>query len=66
MEDYQLSPSLVKYCGDEIREFCAGGLERGGKTIHCLMGAVKSVAKRKRVKAECLVELKELMKVREI
>lgn len=63
MEDYQLSPNLVKYCSDEIRSFCNGGLERGGKTIHCLMGAARKQINRKRFKAECYVELKSFLKV---
>ena len=32
-----MSPSLMTACESDITEFCGGGVERGGKTIHCLM-----------------------------
>lgn len=37
MEDYQISPVLVRECSKEIQDNCGGGLHRDGKTIHCLM-----------------------------
>ena len=37
MEDYQISPVLVRDCSKEIDVHCGGGLHRDGKTIHCLM-----------------------------
>ena len=38
MEDYQLSPELAHHCAEAIKDNCKGGMERGGKTLHCLMG----------------------------
>lgn len=37
MEDYQISPVLVRDCSNEIHKNCGGGLHRDGRTIHCLM-----------------------------
>ncbi|XP_062582222.1 Golgi apparatus protein 1-like isoform X2 [Saccostrea cucullata] len=37
MEDYSISPEILSDCKTEIQESCDKGLERGGKTIHCLM-----------------------------
>ena len=37
LEDYRISPSLMLACDGDIMEFCGGGVERGGQTIHCLM-----------------------------
>ena len=42
MQDYSLTPNLVKYCGDEISQFCNNGLEKGGVTLHCLWSAWKT------------------------
>ncbi len=41
MTDYQLNPNIVKYCKDEINNYCNSGLERGGKTLHCLLSKAK-------------------------
>jgi Golgi apparatus protein 1 len=56
MEDYELSPNLVKYCEAEIRENCGGGLERGGKTLHCLFGLAK-MTDQKKMRPECFAEV---------
>ena len=46
MTDYQLNPNIVKLCKDEIANHCNGGIERGGKTLHCLLNkAAKSKIK---------------------
>lgn len=46
MTDYQLNPNIVKLCKDEISNHCNGGIERGGKTLHCLLNkAAKSKIK---------------------
>ncbi|XP_048735451.2 Golgi apparatus protein 1-like isoform X2 [Ostrea edulis] len=37
MEDYSISPEILTDCKTEISESCENGLEKGGKTIHCLM-----------------------------
>ena len=36
MSDYEMNPRIVKYCGTIISERC-NGMEKGGKTLHCLM-----------------------------
>lgn len=41
MDDYQINPEIVANCDDEIKKYCNGGLERGGKTIHCLMDVAR-------------------------
>lgn len=41
MTDYQLNPSLVKQCSVEIAELCGNGIERGGKTLRCLIRNAK-------------------------
>lgn len=42
MEDYELSPEITHHCGEDIRQRCGGGIEKEGKTIHCLMGLAQS------------------------
>ncbi len=37
MEDYKISPEIVSECSEEINKHCGGGLQREGKTLHCLM-----------------------------
>ena len=37
MEDYKLSPEIAHHCASAIHDSCANGIERGGKTLHCLM-----------------------------
>ena len=36
MSDYELNPAIVKHCSTVITDYC-GGMEKGGKTLHCLM-----------------------------
>ncbi len=60
MEDYELSPNLVMSCEDEIRENCGGGLEKGGKTLHCLFGLAKKIGE-KNIKKECLKQVGQLI-----
>ena len=36
MQDYRLSPNIVEFCMDEIRDLCKNGIERNGKTLECL------------------------------
>lgn len=47
MEDYRLSPEIVKDCSEEIKNYCRG-FETGGKTIHCLMDHAR-IAKNKKI-----------------
>ncbi len=37
MNDYKISPDIVADCATEIQNSCNGGLQREGKTLHCLM-----------------------------
>ena len=37
MQDYKLSPDIVYFCSEAIANECKNGLERDGKTLHCLM-----------------------------
>jgi hypothetical protein len=41
LSDYKLSPGVVVHCSNEINKYCSGGIERGGKTIHCLFRNAK-------------------------
>lgn len=41
MEDYSISPEILNDCHTEILESCENGLQRGGKTIHCLMNLAR-------------------------
>lgn len=41
MSDYQLNPTVVKQCSWAIAHYCGNGIERGGKTLHCLMNKAK-------------------------
>lgn len=43
MEDYSISPEILNDCHNEILESCEKGLQRGGKTIHCLMNLARPV-----------------------
>lgn len=43
MEDYSISPEILNDCHTEILESCENGLQRGGKTIHCLMNLARPV-----------------------
>ena len=36
MEDYSINPAVVAHCDIEIRNYC-GRVEKGGKTLDCLM-----------------------------
>ncbi|XP_077982397.1 Golgi apparatus protein 1-like [Glandiceps talaboti] len=40
MEDYMVNPDIILSCREEIDKKCQG-LQRQGKTIHCLMGMAK-------------------------
>lgn len=37
MEDFQITPEIVISCDHEIRQYCSGGSNKEGKTLHCLM-----------------------------
>ena len=41
MEDYSISPEIMTNCQREISASCENGLQKGGKTIHCLMNLAR-------------------------
>ena len=45
LEDFKISPDIVTNCADEIRDSCDGGLQREGKTLHCLMDLARPRAR---------------------
>lgn len=67
MSDYQLNPNVVKFCSNEIMSQCGGGMERDGKTLHCLLRKAKQSKVNKNANIEfsieCIRELKTLLKV---
>lgn len=61
MEDFRLSPEIVTDCKIEIKSFCSG-IERGGKTIHCLMEQARLAKHPKRkISPNCLRALEHLI-----
>lgn len=62
MTDYKLSPNLVKECTQEINQYCDGGIERDGKTVHCLFKNYKLFARKMnkniQFKVGCVNEVK--------
>ncbi len=53
MDDYRLSPEVVNRCSNDIDEYCKF-LEKGGKTIHCLLENSRPRGRRqKTVSAGC-------------
>ena len=66
MQDYKLSPNILKYCSQEIGNFCNDGIERNGKTLHCLFRAAKAsklksanlnALTKTSVRPECFIEV---------
>ncbi len=45
LEDFQITPNLVKACSLEIKDSCGNGLQREGKTLHCLMDLARKTEK---------------------
>ena len=41
MSDYLVNPEVVFGCRQEIEAHCDGGLQREGRTLHCLMERAK-------------------------
>nr|XP_045603883.1 Golgi apparatus protein 1-like [Procambarus clarkii] len=62
MEDYKLSPDLMVSCKNEIDSFCNGGVETGGRTLHCLMKKIRIHNPRKHVSDQCRKELEAVVK----
>ena len=55
MEDYKISPDIVTACDLEIKAHCGGGLQREGKTLHCLMDLARP--KKRVISSECRGEV---------
>lgn len=55
MEDYKISPDIVSACEAEIKDHCGGGLQREGKTLHCLMDLARP--KRDLISHDCKAEV---------
>ena len=41
MNDYLINPEVVIACRNDIERHCEGGVEREGRTLHCLMEHAK-------------------------
>ncbi|XP_071784755.1 Golgi apparatus protein 1-like isoform X1 [Asterias amurensis] len=41
MDDFMVNPEVILNCRSEIASHCDGGLQREGKTLHCLMKLAK-------------------------
>ena len=66
MSDYQLSPDVVRFCSNEIRQLCGDGVERNGKTLHCLLNQAKQNQLGKNqnnFSGKCYKTLQEFLKV---
>lgn len=62
MEDYKLSPDLMMACKNDLEKFCSGGIETGGRTLHCLMKHTRSHTPSRRVSDQCRRELEAVVK----
>ena len=63
MEDYEISPDLVVHCKEAIEEHCGKGLEKEGKTLHCLMDLARTKPgepNQAEMKPECRREVRML------
>ena len=61
LEDYHLSPDLVVKCKDELNRYCGGGVETGGRTLHCLMKHARG-HKNKQFTMDCRRHIEEVIK----
>jgi Golgi apparatus protein 1 len=68
MSDYALSPEIVSTCTNEMIQHCsslyrqgasASVSQRGGKMIHCLLGAARN---EKNFSSQCLTNIKSLVR----
>ena len=57
MSDYRLNPQLVSECNEEITKYCGGGIERNGKTLHCLFLNAKKFFKIGQFNLGCFKEV---------
>jgi Golgi apparatus protein 1 len=62
MSDYMINSNIETACKQEINHFCQGGVERGGKTMRCLIKNAKAfiLKKNKNVASfsnQCLAEV---------
>ncbi|XP_019628753.1 PREDICTED: Golgi apparatus protein 1-like [Branchiostoma belcheri] len=63
MSDFQISPEIVLNCRGEIESLC-NGLQKEGRTIHCLMqnGMDDSKTGQNRLSKTCLIAVQSLVK----
>ncbi|CAD5121834.1 unnamed protein product [Dimorphilus gyrociliatus] len=62
LEDYSITPEIMLNCQSEIKGICKG-LERNGKTLHCLMKASILNENHRGVNETCFEALKKLMDI---
>lgn len=65
LEDYEVSPNLVAACSEEIQRECQR-MEKGGRTLHCLMDLARPKRKDgdanvERIGPQCKAELRALL-----
>ncbi|XP_035678241.1 Golgi apparatus protein 1-like isoform X7 [Branchiostoma floridae] len=63
MSDFQISPEIVLNCRGEIESLCSG-LQKEGRTIHCLMqnGMDDSKTGKNRLSKTCMIAVQSLVK----
>ncbi|XP_066290106.1 Golgi apparatus protein 1-like isoform X6 [Branchiostoma lanceolatum] len=63
MSDFQISPEIVLNCRKEIEDLCSG-LQKEGRTIHCLMqnGMDDSKTAQNRLSKTCMIAVQSLVK----
>ena len=44
LSDYQITPEITAGCSQEITQKCKNGLEKDGRTLHCLFGLAQEEA----------------------
>jgi hypothetical protein len=59
MSDFSINEELATGCELEIKNYCDNGKQRGGKTIHCLLGKVKDSTKDSTIvfSSQCLAQV---------
>jgi Golgi apparatus protein 1 len=61
MADYKINGEVADACADEITNYCGGGVERGGKTLHCLMRKARVFLTKKNsdisINANCIAQV---------
>uniref|UniRef100_A0A0N5BCS7 Golgi apparatus protein 1 n=1 Tax=Strongyloides papillosus TaxID=174720 RepID=A0A0N5BCS7_STREA len=68
VSEFHMSPELVINCAPEISNYCSdkGDIEKGGITLHCLMGVAESRDEKKQLSPKCMNALGLTIKVADI